>query len=55
MDPRLMRHYEAELAFLRDMGAEFAHEFPKVARRLDLANTEVATPSSSACSRVSRS
>ena len=44
MDPRLMRHYEAELAYLKEMGAEFAQEFPKVAGRLDLANTEVADP-----------
>jgi type VI secretion system protein ImpG len=44
MDPRLMRHYENELAFLREMGAEFAAEFPKVAARLDVANTEVADP-----------
>ena len=44
MDPRLMRHYEAELLYLRDMGTEFAREFPKVANRLDLANTEVADP-----------
>lgn len=44
MDPRLMRHYEAELTYIRDMGAEFAREFPKVAGRLDLANTEVADP-----------
>jgi type VI secretion system protein ImpG len=44
MDPRLLQHYENELAFLRDMGTEFAAEFPKVAARLDLANTEVADP-----------
>ena len=44
MDPRLMAHYESELTYLREMGAEFAHEFPKVAARLDLANTEVADP-----------
>ena len=44
MDPNLMRLYEAELSYLREMGAEFAHEFPKVASRLDLANTEVADP-----------
>ena len=44
MDPRLMRHYEAELTYMRDMGAEFANEFPKVANRLDLANTEIADP-----------
>ncbi len=44
MDPRLLRHYENELQFLRDMGAEFAAEFPKVAARLDLGNAEVADP-----------
>ena len=44
MDPKLMQHYENELAFMRDMGSEFAAEFPKVAARLDLANTEVADP-----------
>jgi len=44
MDPRLMRHYENELAYLRDMGAEFAAEFPKVAARLDVGTTEVADP-----------
>ena len=49
MDPRLLRHYEAELAFMRDMGQEFAAEFPKVASRLDLGNTESPTPMSSGC------
>ncbi len=44
MDPRLLRHYEAELAYMRDMGQEFAAEFPKVAARLDMGNTEVADP-----------
>lgn len=44
MDPRLLRHYEAELAYLREMGSEFAAEFPKIAARLELANTEVADP-----------
>src|ERR1700722_15199188 len=44
MDPRLMRHYENELTFLRDMGTEFAAEFPKAAARLDLTNFDVADP-----------
>ena len=44
MDPQMMRHYESELQYLREMGTEFAREFPKVAGRLDLANTEVADP-----------
>jgi type VI secretion system protein ImpG len=44
MDPRLLRLYEGELAFVRDMGSEFAAEFPKIAGRLDLGSTEVADP-----------
>ncbi len=44
MDPRLLRHYESELAFMRDMGGEFAAEFPKIASRLGLGSTEVADP-----------
>jgi type VI secretion system protein ImpG len=44
MDPRLLRLYESELAFVRDMGSEFAAEFPKIAGRLDLGSTEVADP-----------
>ena len=44
MDPRLLRLYEAELAFMRDMGGEFAAEFPKIAARLGLNNTEVTDP-----------
>jgi type VI secretion system protein ImpG len=44
MDPRLKDFYESELAYVRDMGAEFAAEFPKIAQRLDLGNTEVADP-----------
>ncbi len=44
MDPRLLRLYESELAYLRDMGAEFAAEFPKIAGRLNLGSVEVADP-----------
>jgi type VI secretion system protein ImpG len=44
MDPRLLRLYEQELAFMRDMGTEFAAEFPKIAGRLDLGSLEVADP-----------
>jgi type VI secretion system protein ImpG len=44
MDPRLLRLYESELAFMRDMGAEFARDFPKIAGRLDLGSLEVADP-----------
>ena len=34
MDTRLLKHYEGELAFLRDMGGEFAEAYPKIASRL---------------------
>jgi type VI secretion system protein ImpG len=44
MDPRLLRLYEGELAYIKDMGSEFAAEYPKIAHRLDLGNTEVADP-----------
>ena len=44
MDPRLLRLYESELAFVRDMGGEFARDFPKVAARLNLGSLEVADP-----------
>lgn len=36
MDPRLLKHYTRELQHLREMGGEFAKEFPKIAQRLDL-------------------
>jgi type VI secretion system protein ImpG len=44
MDPRLLGLYESELAFLRDMGGEFAAEFPKIAGRLGVGSLEVADP-----------
>lgn len=44
MDPRLLRLYNDELAHLREVGTEFAHEFPKVARRLSMEGLEVADP-----------
>ena len=44
MDPRLLGLYETELAFLRDMGGEFATEFPKIAGRLGLGGLEVDDP-----------
>ncbi|HEY5707592.1 MAG TPA: type VI secretion system baseplate subunit TssF [Terrimicrobiaceae bacterium] len=36
MDRRLLNHYNTELAHLRQMGAEFAQQFPKIAGRLAL-------------------
>lgn len=44
MDPRLLRYYNQELAHLREMGAEFAQQFPKIAGRLRMDGVEVADP-----------
>jgi len=44
MDPRLLKLYNSELQHIRDMGAEFAREFPKVAGRLGMEGMEVADP-----------
>ncbi len=44
MDTRLLKHYETELAFLREMGAEFANAYPKIASRLGMEGIEVVDP-----------
>lgn len=44
MDTRLLKHYEGELAFMRDMGAEFAQAYPKIASRLGMDGVEVVDP-----------
>lgn len=44
MDTRLLKHYEGELAYMRDMGAEFAQAYPKIASRLGMDGAEVADP-----------
>ncbi|MCR8723329.1 type VI secretion system baseplate subunit TssF [Frigidibacter sp. ROC022] len=44
MDTRLLRHYENELAFMRDMGGEFAAAYPKIAARLGMEGLEVLDP-----------
>lgn len=44
MDPNLLRHYNEELTHLREVGAEFAQEFPKIAARLSLDGLEVSDP-----------
>ena len=41
MDPRLLQYYNLELQHLREMGAEFALQFPKVAARLGINGLEV--------------
>lgn len=44
MDPRLLRYYDQELRFIREMGGEFAAEFPKIAGRLGIEAFECADP-----------
>jgi type VI secretion system protein ImpG len=44
MDPRLLRYYNQELLHLREMGAEFARQYPKIAGRLGMNGIEVADP-----------
>jgi type VI secretion system protein ImpG len=46
-DPRLLQYYEHELRYVRELGAEFAAEFPAIAGRLGLSArsaAEVADP-----------
>jgi type VI secretion system protein ImpG len=44
MDPRLLNYYNRELQYIREMGGEFAEEFPKIAGRLGLNAFECADP-----------
>ncbi len=44
MDKRLIGHYNRELAFVQEMGGEFARQFPKVAGRLGMEGLECADP-----------
>jgi type VI secretion system protein ImpG len=44
MNPRLLHLYNQELRHLREMGSEFAEEFPKIASRLSMEGLEVADP-----------
>jgi type VI secretion system protein ImpG len=44
MDPRLLKHYNNELHFMHEMGAEFAHSYPKIAARLGIENEQCADP-----------
>lgn len=44
MDPRLLRYYNQELQHLREMGAEFAKQFPKIAARLGMEGITVTDP-----------
>lgn len=44
MDPRLLKYYNQELQFMREMGGEFAKAYPKIAGRLSLDEFECADP-----------
>ena len=44
MNPRLLKYYNRELQYIREMGGEFAEEFPKIAGRLGLDAFECADP-----------
>jgi type VI secretion system protein ImpG len=44
MDPRLLDYYNRELAYIRELGAEFAQQHPKIAGRLGMNGIEVADP-----------
>ncbi len=44
MDPRLLSYYNHELQYMREIGGEFAEEFPKIAGRLGLDGFECADP-----------
>ncbi len=44
MDPRLLNYYNRELQHVREVGAEFASEFPKIASRLGLDTFECSDP-----------
>jgi type VI secretion system protein ImpG len=44
MNPDLIKYYSQELQHLREMGGEFAREFPKIAGRLGLESLECADP-----------
>jgi len=44
MDPRLLDYYNRELQFIREMGAEFAREYPRIAARLGMDGVECSDP-----------
>ena len=44
MDPRLLKYYNRELQQVREVGAEFAAEYPKIAARLGLDSFDCSDP-----------
>lgn len=44
MDPRLLDHYQNELQFIREQGADFARQYPRIAARLGLDGADCSDP-----------
>ena len=44
MNPKFLSYYSKELRFLKEMGQEFAQQYPKVASRLALHTTDIPDP-----------
>jgi type VI secretion system protein ImpG len=44
MDTRLLQYYNRELQYIRDMGAEFAEAYPRIAARLGMDGIDCADP-----------
>src|SRR6185295_10248743 len=44
MDTRLLEYYNQELQYIREMGAEFAEAYPRIAARLGMDGIECAYP-----------
>lgn len=44
MDPRILEYYNRELQFVREMGAEFAQAYPRIAARLGMDGLECTDP-----------
>ena len=44
MDSQFLAYYNRELAYLKEMGKEFAEQYPKIAGRLGMHGIEVADP-----------
>jgi len=44
MDPRILQYYNSELQHVREMGAEFANAYPKIAARLGMDGIDCSDP-----------
>jgi len=44
MDPRILQYYNSELQHVREMGAEFAKAYPKIAARLGMVGIDCSDP-----------